>query len=101
MSALKCIFVVPAADKDGANAYTVSDMGAEGDTFTVGLSPTGLEPATHYWCDWLVLDPYTANIPALEIGYNVLTYAASVYTPQQVLDENGLKVLYIYTDPNP
>ncbi len=47
----RVIIVVPAADRDRANgvAQTMQPVGGER-TFTVGLSATGLEPWTHYWC---------------------------------------------------
>ncbi len=32
------------------------DKGKTSKTFTVGLSPTGKLPVTHYWCCWWVSD---------------------------------------------
>lgn len=45
------LIIVPAADRERANAAAAGIGGAADlQTFTVGLSPTGVEPATHYVC---------------------------------------------------
>lgn len=47
----RVLVVVTAADRTGANAEAALGSGkpADAETWTVGLSPTGAEPATHYW----------------------------------------------------
>lgn len=46
----RVLFIVPAANQVAANqAATAFDPTGGSQTFTIGLSPTGLEPATHSW----------------------------------------------------
>ena len=49
----RAIIVVPAGIQGAANdrSKQVDTRGGQL-TFTVGLSPTGSLPATHYWCSW-------------------------------------------------
>lgn len=47
----RILLVVAAADRDRANQTALQFDPEGGDnTFSEGLSPTGQEPATHYWC---------------------------------------------------
>lgn len=51
----RAIIVVTAAAVTTANGRANQVDRTGGDkTFTVGLSATGLIPATHYWCSWLM-----------------------------------------------
>jgi hypothetical protein len=47
----RVLLIVPAVDGLRANqsARSFDKVGAQG-TFTIGLSPTGLFPVTHFWC---------------------------------------------------
>jgi hypothetical protein len=51
----RALVVIEAKDRDAANhaALQLDPLGGAG-TFTAGLSPTGDEPATHYWCSVVV-----------------------------------------------
>lgn len=60
----RLIIVIPAARQavaNGAAKHVEWDAAAGENTFTVGLSPTGLAPATHYWCN-------AALTPTLLVG---------------------------------
>jgi len=47
---MRCLIVIQAADRDRANQDALQwDPEGGAQSFTVGLSPTGEEPATHYW----------------------------------------------------
>ncbi len=53
----RLIIVVSAAAAavTNARAKEIDSEGGE-QTFTVGLSATGKEPITHYWCSWAMSD---------------------------------------------
>lgn len=63
MNTRQVIIVVNAAQAAQANAAakTVDIVGGE-KTFNVGLSATGSEPWTHYWCSWNMTAPDEAAI---------------------------------------
>ena len=56
------------AGRAAANTQALSvDTVGGAQTFRVPLSPTGLAPATHYWCDW-ALQPSEHTALALGAG---------------------------------
>lgn len=60
------VLILPAAYRDAGNAFGVAQGWGEGN-FSVPLSATGLEPATHYGCRADVTDGFLAmmaNPPA-------------------------------------
>lgn len=94
----RMILVCAASVQGVANAQAkkVDTHGGEF-TFTVALSPSGLPPATHYWCNWQMtseertaLEGYLAGLKNQGLGW---AYDAVEYTPEQVLDERGLQRL--------
>jgi len=68
------VLILPAAYRDAGNAFGVAQGWGEGN-FSVPLSATGLEPATHYGCrpdvsqDFLNLmaDPPVEAVPLLAV----------------------------------
>lgn len=54
MSRLRLTMVIPSAEQAVSNQKSLDDFTGDTDldTFTVGLSPTGQLPVTHYWCCW-------------------------------------------------
>jgi len=92
------VLILPAAYRDAGNAFGVAQGWGEGN-FSVPLSATGLEPATHYGCrpdisqDFinLMADPPPEAVPLLAVmvssfADNVQPYDHWVAT----LAENGL-----------
>lgn len=70
------------------------DPTSQGDTFTVGLSPTGQAPATHYWCNWWMTEGQRASfvnyLDALVQSDRAWIYDSEVVSPDAVLAERGL-----------
>lgn len=93
----RLIIVVKAAQQTPANAIArqVSVDGAN--TFTVGLSPTGNQPATHYWCNWAMTPGERADMEgrmtALQAAGDAQLFDAATFTPEQVLAAMGLQRL--------
>jgi len=76
--------VISASDQDECNEIAGEGM------FTVELSASGEEPATHYWCgigqeykDWIT--PLFSSISSLQL------FSHNDYTRQQTLDDIGMK----------
>lgn len=97
----RLIIVVSADTVAAANAQakTLDKRLAEtGDqTFSVGLSATGQEPATHYWCSWVV-QPDDDNalknrLKSLSLVGKAKIFDGHKLTPEDVLQEMGLKVI--------
>lgn len=92
----KYIIVIPASLKDTANTWVKAGADSEGgeETFSVGLSTTGSDPATHYWCNWRLDDSHKVDTLAYINGdAEINVYDTTSYTPQQVLDELSLKTI--------
>jgi len=61
----RLLLVLPAIDRDRANQDALQwDPTGGTRSFTVGLSSTGLEPATHFWASSVVSDAACAAIAA-------------------------------------
>lgn len=68
------VLILPAAYRDAGNAFGVAQGWGE-DNFSVPLSATGLEPATHYGCRpdvqpgffGLMADPPVEALPLLAV----------------------------------
>lgn len=56
------IIVIHATDRDSANEFCNS-IGAQGETFTVGLYDD-LEQLAGYWCGWNMTDEQLAEVEA-------------------------------------
>ena len=64
------VLILPAALRDLGNGVAVAlghDV-APGNTYSVGLSPTGSEPATHYGCHTWATDGFAVMIGILTSG---------------------------------
>lgn len=90
----RAIIIIPAAKQAQGNAWAMeADPATDGRTFTVGLSATGLDPATHYWCNWQTTqaqwDALTARFPDGKQG--VRYFDAETTTPEQALAATGLQ----------
>lgn len=92
------VLILPAAYRDAGNAFGVAQGWGEGN-FSVPLSATGLEPATHYGCRPdvqpgffdLMADPPLEAVPLLTVM--VSSFADSVQPYDHwiaTLAENGL-----------
>lgn len=94
----RLIIVVKAAEAQKSNdqAKTVDRAGGER-TFTIGLSPTGEGPPTHYWCSWAMEPGDKVNINKLLDGAakkkDAYVFDGDARTPESVLAELGLKVV--------
>lgn len=101
----RLIIVIPASLKDQANTflsdkpYAGSDPVARARTFSVGLSPTGALPITHYWTGW-TMEPGTsiaitnwrqALSAAVRAGVHIYDVATGSPTPDEVLALEGLQ----------
>lgn len=88
----RLLVVIPESRKRQAEAVALTaDPSTEGDTFTVGLSPTGSEPATHFWCGWVMTKTQRGRIIAIEKSADGQIFDMEEYTPEKVLEELGLK----------
>lgn len=66
-------------------------------TFTDSvLSATGKAPSTHTWCSWLLTDTDFTKLEGLFKGNspNRRFYDGDKLTPEQVLADTGLKIVY-------
>lgn len=68
-----------------------------GQVFTIGLSPTGQLPITHYWCGWQVTEDQRSGLlqrlqQAVDNG-NARVYNGDNRTPQEILTILGLKTV--------
>ena len=96
----RALIRIDAADKDRANAAAEQYFDPTGGdlTFTVGLSPTGDEPPTHYWASaqfddahWPILQQLLPAFPsALIVEYDLDTQPGR---PQELLIEWGLQTI--------
>lgn len=101
----RVLLVIPAADRAAANtaAATYFDPAGGAATFSVGLSPDGSEPATHYWASaqftdatYALLQQVKPAFPAAElIDYDL---ALEPSWPEEVLSVLGLKRVAPTTD---
>jgi hypothetical protein len=98
----RATIVILASDQHQANLDACQfDTGGEGDeTFTVGLSPTGAEPATHYWASTVCTEQHWQAFKAQEAQQISLGPARTRWlfdglttTPDEVLATMGLKRL--------
>jgi hypothetical protein len=93
----RAIIVVTAAAVTAANGRANQVDRTGGDkTFTVGLSATGLVPATHYWCSWLMTPgEYTDLTTRLDgipnASLHVRVFDGNVMTAEDVLAATGLR----------
>jgi hypothetical protein len=94
----RAIIIIPAAKQVQANDLAQqADPSTDLRTFTVGLSATGTNPATHFWCNWQTTqaqwDALTARFPDGKQG--VRYFDADTTTPEQALTATGLKRITI------
>jgi len=88
------IIFILAAQRDAANAAAASfEPGGGENTFTAGLSPSGKEPATHYWCAGKLDAQKIAAIEAAAPGASVTLWEveAAPDLPNALLDQAGLE----------
>lgn len=78
---VRYLVIIPAANQEQANALSKSEFDeAGGDkTFSIGLSATGKQPATHYWCSALFF----------RSGPERLQAAAALFPDAVVADYDG------------
>lgn len=76
----RVLIIIPAASRDAANAAAVQLTANTADafTFTVGLSPNGVEPITHYWC----------SVALREADYQAVQQMKAAFTGSEVIDWN-------------
>ena len=91
------LIIIAAEDRDQANAFAKDQLDQVGgqNTFSVGLSASGKEPVTHYWCSALfdigsgwVLALQTAFPSALIQTYDAV---ADPSFPRRTMEALGLK----------
>src|SRR5262245_65017150 len=87
------IIVVTEAERAGANQKLQAFV--DGDVFTVGLSPDGKLPFTHYWMSWPVTDSQW-NYLITNYGAGTAQRPGQVFdgdtiTPDEVLTQLGLQ----------
>lgn len=92
------IIVVDARNQAAANTVSkqVDPIGGE-KTFTVGLSPTGTAPPTHFWCSWAMTpaerDALHGGLTGLIEAGRAWEFDAAQSTPAQVLATMGLQTI--------
>ena len=69
------LIIIPAADRDRANALAKDQFDQTGGekTFSVGLSATGKAPVTHYWCSALFYGGGPERLLALQSAFPLAT----------------------------
>lgn len=93
----RLLILIEAGVQNVANlqAAKVDTDGGGEQTFTVGLSPTGQPPATHYWCSWQMTPGERASfinfMEALVNSGRAWIYDGEVVTPAEILAEHGLQ----------
>jgi hypothetical protein len=90
----RLIIVVRANVAAAANTHGRAEEEG-GDPFTVGLSATGLEPATHFWCSWALRPAQVTSLNqrfgALVDGTRVRVFNGNQQSPEAVLATCGLQ----------
>ena len=71
----RAIIIILAKDKEAANKFCGELVeGGEG-TFSIGASPDGKEPITHYYCNWMMTaEQYDAMVAEFDMVYDVPPY---------------------------
>ena len=96
------IIVIPVDKTTDANKDADKvDKGKTSRTFTVGLSPDGKLPITHYWCCWWVSPKENTDLrkdfqgTPDQIGgkHNSRVFDRKDWTPEQVLEKLNLKLI--------
>lgn len=97
---MRAIIVIPASDRDAANAAVKQHLDpAAGElTFTTPLSPNGEKPHTHYWCsaefsekDWETFQVLKEQFPQARVEeYNLDEHPDF---PAQLLVEMNLRTI--------
>lgn len=82
------VLIVDLAHRDQANA-TCARAGLGQQVFAAGLSPTGEEPVTHFWCQRGDVDPVRRALDPAEIPYE----RASADDPEHAFEAFGLKIM--------
>jgi len=94
----RMVIVVPAADRDRANAAALAfDPEGGAGTFSSGLSADGAAPATHFWCAAVMTEATYQAVQALIVPefpdgrFYDWDLAADPAQPEQVLQGLGLQ----------
>lgn len=86
----RLLLIVPAADRAAANAAVAEHLDEHGsNTFRIGLSPNGEEPATHFWCSGLFNQ---IQVKAVLPMVSVFRYSEPGF-PHAKLVELGLQII--------
>jgi len=90
----RMIMIVTADEKDAANAEAQKYDRIGGDkTFSVGMSATGEEPWTHYWCSWLMDEGDHINMKSFASKFMLKRefYDEGEKQPEEIRTEKGWK----------
>lgn len=93
----RLLIIIPADILDAVREAASIDFGAEANSeFVPAGSPTGAEPATHYWLAGLFTDEHYVTVQQIAIGFptaHLETYDFDVHPekPFELLAEMGLK----------
>lgn len=92
----RATIVILASDQANANAEAEASFDPLGgqNTFTVGLSPTGSAPPTHYWCSAMVILSHWQAFVAQEAYQETLGGARTRWLFGGIEGERG------YTSPD-
>jgi len=77
--------VIASSDQEECNDITGDEM------FTVGLSASGEEPVTHYWCG-IIQERKDEFVPLFSGISSLQLFSYDDYTGQQTLDDIGMKI---------
>lgn len=102
----RVIVVIEAADRDAANADALAfDPEGGARTFTVGLSPSGAGPVTHYWMGAAMSEAtYQAATQLWQTKYSTghledWDMDADPGRPDALLTELGLRRVTVGSEP--
>lgn len=93
MPSRRLTIVVVAAAAAAARVRAAEVDADTSNLFTAGLSPTGLPPATHYWCGWqagAVGPALRTKLQALVDAGSAFVYDGEAVDPDAVLAALGL-----------
>ena len=93
----RLLIIIPADILDAVREAASIDFGAEANSeFVPAGSPTGAEPATHYWLAGLFTDEHYATVQQIALSFptahlEVYDMASHPVRPFELLAEMGLK----------
>lgn len=84
--------IIPVAESGAANT-ALETAGFGPNTFSVGLSATGLVPFTHYGCSWIMTAREWTKVQSVLTGHPVDYYRSNEYKFPEAIQAKGVKLV--------